>query len=214
MQYPLIKAISMNKRLATSLLFFFIISTSLLAQTKVKRAKLENPFENKGTINNRFIYLYKTSTNYQEYKVISRKGYLALQKNVKDSLNSLRKEISSHNSKIKDQQSKIATLNAGLEKSSKDLTDANINKNSISFFGIQLHKKNYNLILVLIITTLTIVAGFFIYKFKNSHIVTTEAKNLLTETQHEFEMYQKSALDRQQVLNRKLQDEIMKNRKD
>jgi hypothetical protein len=204
----------MNKRLATSLLFFFIISTSVLAQTPVKKAKLENPFENKGTINNRFIYLYKTSTNYQAYKVISRKGYLALQKNVKDSINSLRKEISSYNTKITEQEAKILTLNAGLDKSSRDLADANTNKNSISFLGIQLLKKNYNLILVLIITTLAIVAGFFIYKFKTSHIVTTEAKNLLADTQQEFETYQKSALERQQILNRKLQDEIIKNRKD
>ncbi len=204
----------MNKRILTSLFILLCISTTLTAQTPVKKAKLVNPFENQGTINSRFNYLYKTSTNYQEYKVISRKAFVALQKNVKDSLVSLKKEITTQTQKNKEQESKINSLNTTLEKANNELSNANTNRDSISVLGIQLYKKNYNLIVLLIIITLAVIASFFIFKFKNSHVLTAEAKKLLSETQNEFEIFQKKSLERQQVINRKLQDEINKNKKD
>ena len=70
------------------------------------------------------------------------------------------------------------------------------------------------MIVIFVILSLLIVAGFYFYKYSNSHLETKEALELLEETQQEYENFQKKALQRQQVLNRKLQDEIIKNRKE
>ena len=80
--------------------------------------------------------------------------------------------------------------------------------------GIGMYKNNYNLIAGIIILSLLATALLFFYKFTNSNVVTTEAKKLLVETQNEYEAYQKNSLKRQQEISRKLQDEIIKNRKD
>ena len=53
---------------------------------------------------------------------------------------------------------------------------------------------------------------FFIYKFKNSNTVTLAAKSQLADVEKEYESHKKTALEREQKVMRKLQDELNKNR--
>ncbi|WP_152285601.1 tRNA (guanine-N1)-methyltransferase [Flavicella marina] len=198
----------MKKVLVALLLLFVTLGTN------AQRQKLENAFETNGSLNDRFIYLEKTSTNYKEYKVITKSKFLELQQNVNDSIrfhknlqNKKDAEINTHISEIEALQSKVKSLN-------EKLNDVTNDKNSISVFGISMYKTNYNLIAGIIIVLLLAIALFYLYKFNNSNVVTKEAKKTLEETQNEFEAFQKSSLIRQQELSRKLQDEIIKNRKD
>ncbi|WP_139958643.1 tRNA (guanine-N1)-methyltransferase [Flavicella sediminum] len=179
-----------------------------------QRTKLANPFENKGTIENRFDYLYKTSTNYQEYKVITRTGFVALQENVKDTISFLKNDLTANRKAISKQNVEIAQLKKELLNKNNELNLAKTGQDSIGFLGVQMSKRNYTLIILLIITGLLVTSGFFIFKFKNSLVLTKEAQQMLDETQREFEIHQKKSLERQQVLSRKLQDEINKNKKD
>jgi hypothetical protein len=205
----------MNKNILLQLLVCFFLVTSVSnAQAKYNRKKLVNPFENEGTIDARFNYLYKTSTNYLEYKVISKKGFATVQANVKDSINGLKNLVSEKNTQITQQTKNISSLQAQLESSRTDLETARTAQNSISLFGLQLNKQNYNLIIIIILTSLIVSTVFFIYKYQNSHVLTKDALKNAEDTQREFDIYQKKALERQQVLNRKLTDEIMKNSKD
>lgn len=189
----------------------FIVGLSNAQVAPVKK-KLVNPFETNGTIDARLSYLFKTSTNYLEYKVISRKGFVTIQSNIKDSINGLKNLLSKKDQQIKKQLNDISTIQKLLEKNKNQLNEIRTNQNSISFFGLQIDKQNYNLIILIILTSLIVSTAFFVYKYQNSHVLTKEAKDNLEETQLEFEKYQKKALENQQVLNRKLQDEIMKKR--
>jgi hypothetical protein len=52
----------------------------------------------------------------------------------------------------------------------------------------------------------------FIVKFKNSNIITKQTKLKLSEIEQEFDTYRQKKLEEQQLLRRKLQDEINKNK--
>lgn len=201
---------TMKKQIYFIFIFLFTTTLSINAQKK----KLENPFETKGNLNSQFIYLEKTSTNYKEYKVITKEKFNKLHKNVLDSVAQGRELLNAKHTENKKQLTKINTLNKELENLKQELAMANTYKNSISVFGMSLYKSNYNLIAGIIIISLLGLVLFFFYKFTNSNVITKEANQLLTETQNEYEAHQKKALKRQQELSRKLQDEIIKNRKD
>lgn len=201
----------MKKSPLALFLLFILTATSITLNAQTK--KLENPFENNGNLDSQLNYLYKTSTNYKEYKVISKKGYSLMHKNVLDSLDYQRKALSTQVTENKNLVSEINDLKQVANNLSEELKTVSLNKNSITVFGISIYKTNYNLIIVIIFIVLLSVAAFFIYKFTNSNIITKEAKKQLEEVQLELESVQKSALKRQQELNRKLQDEIMKNSK-
>ena len=85
-------------------------------------------------------------------------------------------------------------------------------KDSIKFLGIEFSKSTYNLLVWSLIGILIILLLYFIYRFKNSNVVTVKAKTDLQELEEEFAVHKKKSLDREQKLRRKLQDEINKQR--
>ena len=64
-----------------------------------------------------------------------------------------------------------------------------------------------------IIGLLVLVVLFLFYRFKNSNAVTRDANQKLVETEAEFDDHRQKNLEQQQILRRKLQDEINKNKK-
>jgi hypothetical protein len=64
-----------------------------------------------------------------------------------------------------------------------------------------------------IIGVLGLIVLFLLYKFKNSNAITRDANMKLTEIEAEFDDHRQKNLEQQQILRRKLQDEINKNKK-
>ena len=166
----------------------------------------------KKTIDNQFRTLYKNSNNYQEYKVVKKTAYGTLHTNVLDSVKQFNALISTKNNLIRSQKTTIDALEKSNKELDTQLTTANSKVESISVLGIQLAKGTYSLILFTIILVLIAALALFIYKFKNSNIVTTEAKSNLNDVEDEFNTFRKKSLEREQKLRRELQDEINKNR--
>jgi len=83
----------------------------------------------------------------------------------------------------------------------------------MSFLGSLVSKGTYNIILWTIIGSLLLLLLFFIYKFRNSNILTQEAKTNLSELEIEYEDHRRRALEREQKISRQLQDEINKQKK-
>ncbi len=164
------------------------------------------------TVDAQFRTLYKNSNNYQEYKVVKKSAYGLLHTNVLDSVNKFKAQIQRKNTLINAQKSTIDTLAQDNTKVNTKLTAAISEAGSIALFGIELAKGTYSLILFAIILFLIAALALFIYKFKNSSLVTTEAKSNLEEVENEFNLFRKKALAREQKLRRELQDEILKNR--
>lgn len=203
----------MKKISFTILVTLFFIAIPFKTDGQTKKAKLENPFETNGDLNSQLEYLYKTSTNYLEYKVISRARYSQMHKNILDSIAYNKNLLTVQQIENKNQLSEINNLKTELKVISEELKEASTNKNSISIFGISLYKTNYNLIVIILLISSLSLAAFFLYKFTDSNITTKKAKRQLEEAHNELESVQKNALKRQQELNRKLQDEILKNGK-
>ena len=164
------------------------------------------------SIKGQFDKIYRTSTTYQVYKVISKEKYETLKANVLDSLRKSEKTISEKDNLLKSERNSIEKLNTDLEKTKEELELALAKENSISLLGFQVSKVTYNLVLWLIIIVLALALAFFVFKFSKSHILTKEAKENLETVEEDFENHRKKSLEREQKLRRQLQDEINKQR--
>lgn len=191
----------MKSRILT--LLFILTSLTFFAQEEVKEDN---------SIKGQFDKIYRTSTTYQVYKVISKEKYEKLKANVLDSLRKSEKTISEKDNLLKSERNSIEKLNTDLEKTKEELELALAKENSISLLGFQVSKVTYNLVLWLIIIVLALALAFFVFKFSRSHILTKEAKENLETVEEDFENHRKKSLEREQKLRRQLQDEINKQR--
>lgn len=164
------------------------------------------------TLTQKFDKIYRTSSSYQEYKVIRKTRFIDLKNQVTDSVSSLKKEVSDRDQLILSQQDSIKDIKSVANILSTDLKLTITEKNSINFLGISLFKTTYNLILWSLIIGLVIALLYFMYRFKNSNVVTIKAKNELQELEEEFTVHKKKSLEKEQKLRRQLQDEINKQR--
>ncbi|MGB6150523.1 MAG: tRNA (guanine-N1)-methyltransferase, partial [Pricia sp.] len=110
-------------------------------------------------------------------------------------------------------ESTISSLEKKLEDTTNSLAAVTEEKDNMSFLGIAVSKGTYNAILWTVIAGLLILLLFFIYKFRNSNILTQEAKTNLSELETEYEDHRRRALEREQKISRQLQDEINKYKK-
>ncbi|NER15791.1 tRNA (guanine-N1)-methyltransferase [Spongiivirga citrea] len=188
------------------ILFVFIsFSSGLRAQTAPVEGSLDG-----GTIDSQLTWLLKKSPNYQEYEMIKRFMALKMKQNVLDTLKVMRASINEGKNTITAQQTQIDNLKIELGNTNQNLEQTTKEKNSMSFLGILMNKAAYNALLWGIITALVGLLVWFIYKFRNSNLVTQQARAKLSEVEEEFEAHRSRALEREQKVRRQLQDEINK----
>ncbi|MCH2196085.1 tRNA (guanine-N1)-methyltransferase [Kordia sp.] len=179
------------------------------AQNVAKNANLQLK---DGPIKEQFEFILKNSNKYQNYKVVKRVWIEKLQRNVADSINAVQKDLSTEIAKVATQQTEIEKLKSDLATVNQKIEDLNTEKDSMSLLGLQFSKGNYQSLMWGIIGVLAILWLFFTYRFRASNAITKEAKAKLAETEQEFEEHRKRALEREQQVRRKLQDEINKNK--
>ncbi|OCK43132.1 hypothetical protein BA195_00030 [Tenacibaculum soleae] len=190
------------------LLLAFLVQ-NISAQNRLSKTEVEAL---PNTIENQFTKIYRLSNNWQEYKMIKRTHFTSFQKNILDSISTIKKDIVTKQLKI-DEQLKNATLLKNEIITLKDSLATSIKKeDAFSFLGTFLDKNTYNTILWSIICALLAGLAFFIFKFKSSYFVIKETKNALTDVEDELEQYKRNAIDKEQKLRRQLQDEINKQR--
>mgnify|MGYP000170958708 CR=1 FL=1 len=187
-------------KLKLTLLFAILFSLNSFSQVSTK------------ALDNQFRDVYKKSESYLEFKLIPKKEYAAIHDNVLDSIKNYKNLISSKDALITSKDKTIAILTKEKKDTTTKLNEAISKNTSASIFGIALSHSTYSFILITIIFLLLCFAGLFIYKFKNSNILTVEAKNNLEDVENDFNIFRKKSLEREQKLRRQLQDEIIKNR--
>ncbi len=177
----------------------------------------EEPSLEGGTINSQFEYIYDKSGNYRaegrRYEVVRTINLDKLRANVVDSLNAARARAQQLQQKISTQESTISSLNSTLEETTKNLNSVTEEKDSMSLLGIQVSKSTYNVIMWTMIMGLFLLLLLFIFKFRQSNVLTQEAKSNLADLESEYEDHRRRALEREQRISRQLQDEINKYRK-
>lgn len=190
---------------------FFTLFLLFIQYTSFSQENNNVVIEDK-TLEGQFDKIYRISTSYQTYKVISKDKFQELKNNVLDSIKASNKDLKEQKVFLKNERDNVAKLNAELNKTKEDLKKAQEKENSISLFGFQISKVTYNLILWLIIISLALALAFFVFKFSKSNILTKKAKEDLEDVEQEFEVHRKKSLEREQKLRRQLQDEINKQR--
>ncbi|MGB5648037.1 tRNA (guanine-N1)-methyltransferase [Muriicola sp.] len=177
----------------------------------------EEPTLEGGSINSQFEYLYQKSGNYRadgkRYEVVRTLNLDKLRQNVIDTINAANKKASELQSVINTQESTISSLNQKLEETTNSLTSVTDEKDSMSFLGAQVSKATYNIILWTVILGLFMLLLLFVFKFRQSNVLTQEAKSNLADLESEYEDHRRRALEREQRISRQLQDEINKYRK-
>lgn len=186
----------------------------VLLQTTILVAQRGNSKEmNKLSLTEQFDYIYKKSSSYQVYKVISKELFLKIKKNTTDSLKFLQNQVENSQKTIDEQSRTIENTNQSLEEANQKIKKLTDEKNSISFLGISFKKGFYNTVLFFIILLLSSLLALFVYKFKNGNQITQKAKKDLNELNDEFEEHRAKSLEREQKVRRELQDFINKSKK-
>ena len=202
----------------TSLLFIVLaMLTYNLQYAQDQNGDEEKLSLDDGPISSQFDYVSKKSGNYHaegiRYEVVKEAYLYKLRKNVLDSISAANKKEAELNKTITDHETTITSLNQKLKETTNNLASVTEEKDSMSFLGILVSKITYNLILWTIIAGLLLLLLLFLYKFRRSNILTQEAKTNLSELEVEYEEHRRNALDREQKISRRLQDEINKYKK-
>lgn len=168
--------------------------------------------ETENTLEAQFNEVVEKSNSYQEYKVISKVKIANLQKNIFDSIAVLKKEIAATETEFDSHQKKIDSLSKNLATTKSELSLSKEKEDGITVFGMLTSKATYNTLMWSLILVLLGIGGFLLYKFLNSHKVTKATELKMAEMEMELEESRQNRIESEQVLRRKLQDEINKNR--
>lgn len=187
----------------TTLTLILLFGISVFSQEEIEKSKsIEESIDN----------LYKKSSSWEYYKVIRKDRFLNVKKEILDSLDFYKNNLIKKSNLIDKLHDSLADSKKVIETLSFDMKFYLDKQNEISFFGIKLTKLLYQFIVWAIIIIVLALLNYYIFRFKNSHIVTRKAQEELKEVEEELAEYRKKSIQREQKLRRQLQDEINKQR--
>lgn len=185
------------------LVIFFLITINTYSQ-KTKKETL--------TISEQFDEVFRISTNYKENKVISKTIFQNLRNNALDSIERIHKELQLKNQRNNFLKDSLQTIKKELGNLNSDLKLIINEKDTIYLFGIKLSKFIYKIIIWITILLLIFMLSYSLYEYKNSFLVTSQAKKNLIDAENELSDLRKNSLKKEQKLRRLLQDEINKHK--
>lgn len=193
-----------NIHLFLSIVFTFSIFQTAISQTPEQGNSLKS-----GTIESQFEYIYNTSNNFQEYKVVKKSNLDLLKSNILDSIKTMRGEVASQKTLMQGKNDSIAGLNKLLEVSESEKQVAIDAKDNFTFFGIGIHKGVYSSLMWILVGVLAVALTFFSFQYTRSFKKIRKAERDLVEVQEEFDNHRKNTLERERKLKRELIDAQM-----
>lgn len=167
----------------------------------------------RGNLDEQFDFVFQKSNSYQEYRVV-RKDYLShLKKSSTDSLKKYKTELGEFKTKINVQQAEKDTLQHRLDRTNTSLEAMKVERNNISLFGVQMSKSAYNSLMIGVIGVLVFLLAILLIRFKSSYRLSKESESNYLKLESDFEEFKRKAMEKEQQLGRKLQDEINKQKK-
>ncbi len=165
------------------------------------------------TIGNQFEYVIQKSYSYQEFKNVKKSWLYELKAHTLDSLEAVKDDLTSTQKIVDSLNQDIVTLKSNLSNTKSSLDSTIDEKDNMALFGIPMSKTNYSTIMWSVIGVLLALLLLFMYKFRNSNSVTRASKKSLSDIEEEFEEHRRTALEREQIVRRQLQDELNKQKK-
>jgi len=193
--------------------FKLFILLALVGQVNSFSQDQEKLSLNKGTIENQFNYVINKSNSYQDNKVIKKAWIYSLKAHVLDSLTKEKNAIVESKKIIDQQKTEFVNLQNKLTNVNNNLTEVTNSKDTISVFGIKIKKSVFKTVISFIIGLLFFTLLYFIYIYKNSNKITQKSLKDYNELESEFNLARTRSLEREQMLNRRLQDELNKQKK-
>ena len=188
-------------------LYLFIFCLFVSVNTFSQKAKNDTL-----PLSKQFEQVYRRSSSYKDFKVIRKTTFQDLKENTLNSIKSIDEKLkieSLKNTRLEQEINNITKTHLELD---LKLSNAILEKNSISFVGLKLKKNTFKIIIWSIFFMLIILICYLAYKLKDGVKITSQAKKELTRVEEEFNSYKKKSLVRDQKLRRQLQDEINKQR--
>ena len=155
-------------------------------------------------------YIHENTRVYNNFRAIRADIFLKMKRNVIDTVNAGKLEVEQLNSRLKERNFQIETLNTDLSRTKNEKDEAIKNLNSLSFLGIQMNKTLYNSIVWFIILGLVALAVILVMLHRRSHQSTKQVKGELQNTQDEFDLYRKSSREKYEKLVVSHHNEIMR----
>ncbi len=168
----------------------------------------------KGNLEKQFEHVFQRSQKYQNYKVISISHFNHLKKSSSDTLKLYKEEVSGLESKIDELTNNGEALNKELQFRNQEIEELVQAQKVVSFLGININKGLFSTVIVGVVSALLILLILFVMKFKSARTQANDAVSGLSRLEDEYVDYKRKAMEKEQQLGRKLQDEINKNRKD
>lgn len=203
----------MRKQLAIgALTVFFSFALAINAQEQSQDSVSVQIKKKQNTLNEQFETLVEKANSWQSYKIIDRAKLGNYQRNVLDSLQSIKSKIQAQQDVISGHEEQVKGLNGKISELQNELEKTQNEKDSVNFLGVLLPKSTYSLIMWSFVLVLTCLLLFYVYKYISGSTVTKKSLQDLKELQEEYENYRKSAIEREQKVRRQLQDEINKHK--
>ena len=197
----------MFKVLSINLLLFI----SVTFQGQNAAITVENPLNSdKSTLKNQHKFIMEQSRTYVNNKVVKIEWIEKFYSNVKDSLESIKHELSIFEKAYKEEIKVSKDVLKSATSLKKELDSVNSEKENITIFGSVTSKSSYKKIVWIGTIGLSSLLLFLLFKYKNSNRATKEIKEKLKEIELDLEQTKKKARIKEQEIMRKLQDEINK----
>jgi len=155
-------------------------------------------------------YIHENTRVYNNFRAIRDDIFLKLKRNVRDTLDATKLEVEELNSRLTARNFHIETLTTDLTRTKNEKDEAIRNRDSLSFFGIQMSKGLYSSIMWFIVLGLAALAVMMVVLFRRSHQVTKQVKEELQASLNELEEYRKSSREKYEKLVVSHHNEIMK----
>ncbi|MEJ2904414.1 hypothetical protein [Pedobacter panaciterrae] len=189
------------RKILLPIITILLINFTAQAQLKADTSKIDP------SLRGQYQLLLSKSKTLNGYKLVNPSRLSVFWQNVRDSLNTDRKQLVITRKKIEDQGKEISDLKKQISGTESSLANSNAKLNEISFLGIGFTKSNYNLVVWgLIIALGAALAIIILRSAKHIH----EAKyrsTLYDEISQEYQNYKVKANDKEKKLARELQDE-------
>ncbi len=197
-------------RLVSTLYITLLVGSLGVAQenTEIQPSETLN-----GTLEQQFDYVYKKSNNYDNYRVVSKRHFEHLKKSSLDSVRIYKSETNALNLKLTSEINQKDSLTQELSVTKEEFSKIKQQKDEVSFFGINLDNGLFNMIVLGVVIFLGLLLALFMMKFKSAKSESKIAIDNLSKVEDEYVDYKRKAMEKEQQLGRKLQDEINRNKK-
>ena len=182
---------------------------------QVQRRSQQTPEVEKeypATLEGKFDELVNRSGNWEKFKLVKKESLYTFKNILLDSVKEQKSLLQEKQDTITTQSSRIKELNQSLTQLQEALDQEKNRNDSIDFFGLNIEKSVYSIIVWGIIVLLAIFLIVFISRYVRANIITRGALKDLEDLQSEYEEYRTKAIEREQKVRRQLQDEINKHR--